>query len=261
MNNKNSILTKGQTVVNKYSVSFFLKKGSYAETYRVQDQDNKTKFLKLFDYAKLHRSQFTDDDEILEIGILKELDHPNLTKYNDCGSIVIGNNKYAYAVLDFISGETLSGKIARKKKLNPYKAKNIILSVLNGLNYLHSMKKPVIHNDINNQNIMLDLSGNIPIPKIIDFGHARYFRQTNKDFQKDGLNLFYTASEAFNKIFSAQTDVFSAGALYYHLLTGIPPYFVEISQFKEDRIQVEDAILEEREKPLKLPDSGALIDK
>ena len=48
-----SVLSKGQTIDNKYSVSFFLKKGSYAETYRAQNEAKATKFLKLFDFAKL----------------------------------------------------------------------------------------------------------------------------------------------------------------------------------------------------------------
>ncbi len=66
-----SKLSKGQIIDNKYSVSFFLKKGSYAETYRVQNEAKETKLLKLFDFAKLHRTQFTESSEILEIEILK----------------------------------------------------------------------------------------------------------------------------------------------------------------------------------------------
>jgi transitional endoplasmic reticulum ATPase len=47
MTKSNPILSKGQTIDNKYSVSFFLKKGSYAETYRVQNEAKETKILKL----------------------------------------------------------------------------------------------------------------------------------------------------------------------------------------------------------------------
>ncbi len=113
----------------------------------------------------------------------------------------------------------------------------------------------MIHNDITNLNVMLDLSGKVAIPKIIDFGYARFLSQSNKDFLKDGLNPFYQANEAFNKVFSAQSDVFSVGALYYHLLEGLPPWFVEISKYKSDKIKLEDAVLEERKKPLKFEKS------
>ena len=207
MNNAKSILYKGQIIDEKYSVSFFLKKGSYTETYRVQNEVKETKFLKLFDYNKLHRTQFADNGNILEIEILKQIKHPNLVKYNNSGNVIIDNQKFAYVVLDFVSGETLADKMKRESTLNLYEAKSTILSVLNGLNYLHN--KQVVHNDITNQNIMLDLSGKIPISEIIDFGHARFLQQSNNVFLKDGLNPFYIANEAFNNIFSFQSDIYS----------------------------------------------------
>lgn len=243
-----SILTKGQIVDGKYTMQFFLKKGDYAETYRVQNESKETMFLKLFDYSKLHRTQFTNDGNLLEIEILKQIKHPNLVKYLDSGDIIIDQQKLAYVVLDFISGETLADKMKRESELNPYEAKEIILGVLNGLNYLHS--KQIIHNDLTNLNVMLDLSGKVVIPKIIDLGYARFLKQTNKEFQKEGLNPFYIANETFNQVFSVQSDLFSVGALYYHLLEGLPPYFVEISKYKADKIQLEEVVLEERRKPL-----------
>ncbi|MCB0742356.1 MAG: AAA family ATPase [Ignavibacteriae bacterium] len=251
MNQKEHILAKGQTIKENYKVTFFLKKGSYAETYRIKDQEGKTKLLKLFAYSKLHRTQFDGNGDVLEIQVLKNIKHPNLVKYSDSGELLLDGQKYAYVILDFISGETLADKLKREQTINPYEAKNIISGVLNGLNYLHSLQNPIIHNDITNLNVMLDLSGKIAIPKIIDFGYARFLSQSNKDFLKDGLNPFYQANEAFNKVFSVQSDVFSVGALYYHLLEGLPPWFVEISKYKADSIKLEDAVIEERKKPLK----------
>ncbi len=247
----NHILNKGQVIDNKHTVTFFLKKGNYAETYRVKDSQGKTRLLKLFVYSKLHRTQFDQNGDILEIEILKKLKHPNIVKFRDSGNLILENQKYAFAVLDFISGETLADKMKREQTFNPYEAKDIILGVLNGLNYLHNQENPIIHNDITNLNVMLDLSGQVPVPKIIDFGYARLLSQSHKEFQKEGLNPFYTANETFNKVFSVQSDIFSVGALYYHLLEGLPPWFVEISKYKADTIKLEDAVIEERKKPLK----------
>ena len=44
MNNAKSILTKGQVIDDKYTITFFLKKGSYAESYRVIDKEKKQNF-------------------------------------------------------------------------------------------------------------------------------------------------------------------------------------------------------------------------
>ena len=163
------ILSKGQSINEQFKVTFFLKKGSYAETYRVKDQEGKTKLLKLFAYSKLHRTQFDENGDVLEIQVLKKIKHPNLVKYCDSGELLLDGQKYAYAILDFISGETLADKLKREQSINPYEVKDIISGVLNGLNYLHSLDNPIIHNDITNLNVMLDLSGKIAIPKIIDF--------------------------------------------------------------------------------------------
>lgn len=260
MTNSNHILTKGQVIDDKYTVIFFLKKGSYAETYRVKDKQQTTKLLKLFSYSKLHRTQFEHSGDVLEISILKKLNHPNILKLSASGELLIENQKYAYAILDFISGETLADKMKREHTFNPYEAKDIILGVLNGLNYLHNQQNPIIHNDITNLNVMMDLSRQVSVPKIIDFGYARFLNQSNKEFLKDGLNPFHSANETFNKVFSVQSDIFSVGALYYHLLVGLPPWFVELSKFKSDSMKLEDAILKEREKPLRVISSESRIE-
>ncbi len=124
---------------------------------------------------------------------------------------------------------------------------------MNGLNYLHSLLDPIIHNEITPQNVMLDLSGDIPVAKIIDFGYARSFHQPSKTYNKEGLNLNYVASECFNNFYSPQSDLFSVGAVMYHLLFGMPPWFRDVSRFKADRFKAEDVIIEERKKPISFP--------
>jgi len=246
------ILSKGG-LANCYSILFPIKKGSNAETYRVKGKDGKLYFLKLFNYAKLHRSAFDSENNLLEIEFLKSIKHPNIVSYKDSGEIIFEGKKFGFLVLNFIAGETLAEKITREQISSVYDLKQIISAVLNGLNYLHSLPDPIIHNEITPQNVMLDLSGDIPQAKIIDFGYARSFHQSSKTFSKEGLNLNYVASECFNNFYSPQSDLFSVGALAYHLLFGMPPWFKDISKFKADRTKAEDVIIEERKKPLAFP--------
>ena len=66
-------LAKRQQLGN-YIITFQIKEGDYAETYRVKDAGGKNRFLKLINCAKLHRTQFDADGNILEVQIAKLLE-------------------------------------------------------------------------------------------------------------------------------------------------------------------------------------------
>ena len=237
-----------QQPIGPYTVAFPIKDSTYAETYRVKDASGKNYFLKLFNYAKLHHTQFDENGDVLEFVISKRLDHPNLTHYHDSGELVLNGQKMAYIVYDFISGETLAQKTGRERGCSVYEAKQYVLGVLEGVKFLHSFPDPVIHNELTTENVMLDMKDNTP--KIIDFGHARFLSQNRSAFQKDGLNPYYMAPEAYNGVFTVQSDLYSVGAMLYQLLFGMPPYYVSLPQYQADRDSIVDILLHERQKPL-----------
>lgn len=248
------MLSKKQPI-GPYIITFPIKEGSYAETYRVKDESGKNYFLKLIDCARLHHTQFDDDGQVLELEISKQLHHPNITAYHDSGEAVIEGRRCVYIVFDFIVGETASQKTTREQRCSVYDAKMITQGVLEGLQYLHTLERPIIHNEITTQNVMLDLSGDSTVPKIIDFGYARYQNQSISSFMKKGLNPFYQAPEALNGVYSIQSDLFSVGAMLYHLLFGIFPFFTDISKYKDDRNAMISALLEARSRPLMIPNA------
>jgi len=254
MNNYKGILPKGFLIDTQYSVLLFIKQGSSAETYRVKGSDGKLYFLKLFNYSKLSRTAFDSENNLLEIEFLKGIKHENIVSYKDSGEVIFENKKFGYLVLDFIIGETLAERISRERFENYYDVQQIISGVLQGLSYLHKLSEPIIHNEITPQNIMLDLSSDVPKAKIIDFGYSRSFHSSTKSYNKVGLNLNYVASECFNGLYSPQSDIFSVGAVMYQMLFGLPPWFKEVSKFQAERTNAEEIILQERNKPLRFPE-------
>lgn len=253
MNKYKGILPKGYSIDGKYNIILFIKQGRNAETYRVKGNDGKIYFLKLFDYSKINRSSFDDANNLLEIEFLKKIKHENIVSYIDNGELIYENKKYCYLILFFIAGETLAERLSRESISTFYDIKQIISDVLKGLNYLHTLPESIIHNEITPQNIMLDLSRSIPKAVIIDFGYARSFHQSTKAYVKEGLNLNYIASECFNNLFSPQSDLFSIGAVMYHLLFGIPPWFKDVSKFQSEHTRSQEIVLKSRNMPLDIP--------
>ena len=244
-------LYKSFVLDGKYTVLLFIKKSSYAETYRVKGIDGNLYFLKLINPAQVHHTAFDANGNLLEIEFLKTIKHPNITSFKDSGEVIVEGKKFLYLVLDFIAGETLTERIRREPISSVYDIREILSGVLSGLSYLHSLPEPIIHNEITPQNIMLDLSGNIPQAKIIDFGYARPFLQSSKMFNKQGLNLNYVASECITAgTFSPQSDLFSVGVVMYQMLFGILPWHISDYELKTNNC---DKLLEQRDKPLKFP--------
>ncbi len=237
--------------IGPYTVAFPHKQGAYAETYRVKDASGKSRFLKLIDYNRLERNQVDDDGSVIEIEIAKDLQHHNLCRFIDSDSLIIGGSQYEWFTTEFVSGETLAQKIARDEDVSVYEVKTIASTILSALSYLHSRPRPIIHNEITIQNVMLNLAGGLSDLKLIDFGHARFLNQTPSKPRLDELNPFYLAPERFSGVCSVQSDIYSVGALMYHSLYHKLPWHIDVSQI--DNSDVIGRILDERDKELALP--------
>lgn len=236
--------------IGTYTVAFPHKQGAYAETYRVKDTSGKTRFLKLINYSKLNRNQIDDNGRVIEVEIAKQLHHHNLCQYVDSDNMMMNGSQYAWFVTEFVSGETLSQRIIRDDEISVYEIKTIAKAVLSALSFLHSQPIPVIHNEVTIQNVFLNLVGELQDLKLIDFGYARFLNQSPVKPNLDELNPFYLAPERFSGVCSVQTDLYSVGAMMYHLLYGELPWFLDVSSKRGQ--DVIDSILAERDKELLL---------
>lgn len=237
--------------IDKYTVVFPHKQGAYAETYRVRDEQGHILFLKLICYAKLNAYQYTAEGKITEVEIAKVLTQENLCGFVDSDTLIHGGQQYAYIVTRFISGETVAEKMGREETLSVYEAKEIAKGVLRALQFLHSLDNPIIHNDVTIQNVMLDLTGTPSDAKLIDFGHSRLLSMAPSKENVANVNPFYLAPERFNGVCSVQTDLYSVGVLLYHMIFGMVPWFIDLSNYKQEDQTI--ALLQKRKTPLMIP--------
>lgn len=249
---------KGDSI-NGYNILFPIKRSVNAETYRSKSFDGSLCFLKIFDNIPTSEIENGEGNNLQEIECLKRVNHPNIAGYCDSGIIQTEGGKKPFVALEFISGETLAERILREPFTTYVDVKNIMLQILDGLNYLHHLPNPIIHNEITPHNIMLDISSEPNRAVIIDFGNARSTLNESKSYQKMGLNLNYVASECLSGYYSAQSDIFSAAAVFYHMLFGLPPWFKGFSGYNADQTEIEEQLIMERFKPLHLPDISKKI--
>ena len=160
------------------------------------------------------------------------LDHPNIIRIID----VFDENSTSYYVMEYIEGGSLENKLGTTG-LSMSEATRYIFQVAETLKYIH--KKNIAHLDIKPSNIMLN--GNDEIV-LIDFGVSKQYdfstgEQTS--VSPVGCSSGYAPLEQYApdgvEKFSPKSDIYSLGATYFKLLTGITP--LKASEITKDFLQ------------------------
>ena len=244
------LFSKNQNI-NDYIVVFPHKEGKYAQTYRVKDQQGKVKFLKLIFMEKLEVFQFDKDGQVIEAEAAKLLKHKNLCSYVDSGKLEKDGHQLIYFVTEYVKGENLNDRLYRSGGFSPMEIRKIMSALLSAIDFIHSLKRPIIHNEITVENILLDTVGNLDNLKLIDFGASR-FADLKADIKSwYGQNLYYVATERFWGESDVRSDLFSAGVVLYKLIFSIMPWEADIAGLTmQEQAQT---IAEKRKGPLTLP--------
>ena len=247
------MIFKRNDKIGSYNVVSPIKRGTYAETYRVKDTQGVKRFLKLICTPQLKHWQTDETGNIIEIEVAKELHNHNLCDNIDSGVMVIGGQKYSYLVNEFVNNETLAESIERGKKYSIYEIKQIVTALLSAVKYLHGLPRPIIHNEVTIQNILLDLKTNdLKDIKLIDFGYARYLDMPNFKPELDDLNVFYLAPERFAGVSCIQSDLYAVGVCLYTLIYNRLPWFCDLGHCSAN--EKIEKISRRRERPLDIPD-------
>lgn len=247
------MLFKRNDKIGAYTVISPIKAGAYAETYRVKDAQGAKRFLKLISTPQLKHWQTDDKGSIVEMEVAQQLHHHNLCDNVDSGDIVIRGQKYSYLVNEFVNNETVAESITRGREYSVYEIKQILIAVLSALEYLHSLPRPIIHNEVTIQNILLDLkTDDLKDVRLIDFGYARYLDMPNCKTSLDDLNAFYLAPERFAGVSCVQSDLYAVGVCLYTLLYDKLPWFCDLARCN-DAEKIEK-INRRRQRPLDFPD-------
>ena len=247
---ENKRLLKGDLIDNKYEVLFFQTEVGNGQIYRCKDSSGRLVRLKISNAAKLKKQHFNDSGDMLELEILRKINHKNITRYLDHGEFRLGLDIYNYIVTEFLSGESLADRLRRENPLSPYSVLPIILDLLEAIGYLHSFEDPIIHNAITPENIFIDFKDKSEKAVLSNFHNARLFSYNFKNFKYESVPIYYRASETFTNVITPRSDLFSIGALFYNLIMSTPPWYQESTYKLNSEEELIDKLLEERAKPL-----------
>jgi serine/threonine protein kinase/Tol biopolymer transport system component len=131
-----------------------------------------------------------------------------------------------FLVMDLVDGETLIELLSRRGRFTEEEVIGWGIQLCGVLTYLHGWNPPIIYRDLSPDNVMLDRSGQL---HLIDFGIARTFKEGQAQNTTSLGKAGYASPEhlAGGKAQTdGRSDIYTLGALLYHLLTGQEPVAV-----------------------------------
>lgn len=225
-------LTIGQKI-GDYQVDAFLKASSnnHSESYLLTNTNEAKAIMKLYDAEKLsQKKRLAEEGRFLEGDVCRQLETGDLFAHTlSCKETEFNGRKYIYLIREYVEGKRLSDVLNGGKRYTWEEAIPIFRQVLEGLASLHHQVPVVIHNDITPRNVLLreDENGKVKVC-LIGTGHLSNRINGNPPFSSADLNPWYRAPETFKGLYDEQSDIFSAGVLFYAMLTGAEPWKVDI---------------------------------
>ena len=206
-------------VTERYLVKRSLGKGAFGIVYLAEDR----KIGRMVAIKQLFKSYLKNSEIrkrfMQEARIGAQLDHPNIIN-------VFGLEEDEYSaciIMEYLGGGSLEAYMNKSKVVNPNTALQIFRGIMTGLDAAH--KVMAIHRDIKPPNILFDHLGE---PKISDFGVA-YLPvnaggspeiESEKSPQIIGTPRYMSPEQISRGALDARTDLYSAGAVLYEMLTG-----------------------------------------
>lgn len=140
-------------------------------------------------------------------------------------------NNTAYIIMEYIDGVLLKDYMEKQGRLDVSAALSVISPIVNAVKKIHA--KGIIHRDISPDNIFISGEDSV---KIFDFGAAQLNDSSEGQAAEKVIKVGYSAPEQYrdNSRQGFYTDIYSAGAILYQMLTGIRPAESTEREFRDD---------------------------
>ena len=206
----------GPDRIGRYALLDRIGKGGMGVVYRARDtQLDRIVALKMI-VTELADEEETRQRFIREARAAADLNHPNIIKIYDFGE----ESGRAYIVMELLAGRSLAEVLEDGKALPFDTAMTAMRGVSAGLAFAHS--RAIVHRDLKPGNLFVPDNGSV---KILDFGLARI---ASSRLTRSGLIFgtpdYMSPEQVRGKVVDHRSDIFSFGAVCYHLIAGRKPF-------------------------------------
>jgi len=157
------------------------------------------------------------------------LQHPGIVAIHEVGE----HDGLLFFSMDYVEGQNLA-QVVRDGPLSAQRAAECVREIANAIHYAH--ERGVLHRDLKPSNILIDQVGKL---HVTDFGLAKQLNPDSQLATQDpqltlsgqvlGSPNFMPPEQAAgrHRELTPAADVYSLGALLYHLITGRPPFLAD----------------------------------
>jgi hypothetical protein len=225
----------GQTIAGKYAIEHLLAIGGMGAVYRARQ----IALDRLVALKILHRDLASDRQYVerfqIEAQAASRLDHPHSVRMIDFGE---DGDGLLYIAMEYAEGRNLAVVIGQDTPLAEPRVVQLMSQVLSALAVAHEMG--VVHRDLKPENIIVtrvtgDDGEPVEVAKVCDFGIAKVVpRLTGAASGQRPLSTlrgvlmgtpeYMSPEQARGEEMTASSDIYSAGVVLYHLITGQVPF-------------------------------------
>ena len=164
------------------------------------------------------------------------MEHPNIVTVFETGS----HEDLHYFSMRLVRGQSLAARLRDDGPYSPVAAARLMRTIAEAVDYAHRLG--VLHLDLKPGNILIDEHGE---PLVADFGLARRLDEVlaEQSSEVSGTPSYMAPeqAQAHSQKIGMATDIYGLGAIFYELLTGVPPFLAATPQETLQRV-VSDAV-------------------
>jgi serine/threonine protein kinase len=213
--------------IGKYRVLDKLGEGATSEVFLCHDdfldRDVAVKRVRAAAVGDGLEGRFSERFFAAEAALVGRLKHPNVVQIYDA---VVEPNE-AYLVMEYVPGATLRPYCRADQLLSLELIVELGFKCAMALGYVY--RQGLIHRDVKPANLLVTLTnGSITDVKISDFGSVLNLASDVTQVYRVGSLAYMSPEQLDGAALDCRADIYSLGAVLYHLIAGRPPFDAQV---------------------------------